>query len=200
MARTVFNNPSNAIDTVLNFVQSVHYQMTYGTMSTLFTQNNIIAGLSQILPNYVELRSNMLRNKDKLGEALAILKQNKFAFAEDVIQFGTGHGKNLHENRFDEFVGTLIKKTSEGIGAKVGVNHAKAKRAGELVDAFASNMLGFNDYPLEQMRKLVAVQNVMQKLGFKDKAAVDKFLEEGGKRARDSFESKIIIEFANTGG
>lgn len=61
-------------------------------------------------------------------------------------------------------------------------------------------MLGFNDYPLEQLRKLVAVQNVMQKLGFKDKAALDKFLEEGGKRARDSFESKIIIEFANTGG
>lgn len=113
MARTVFNNPSNAIDTVLSFVQSVHYQMTYGTMSTLFTQNNIVAGLSQILPNYVELRSNMLRNKDKLAEALQILRQNKFAFAEDVIQFGTGHGKNLQENRFDEFIGTLIKQMSE---------------------------------------------------------------------------------------
>lgn len=113
MARTVYNNPTNAIDTVMNFVQSVHYQMTYGTMSTLFTQNNIIAGLSQILPNYVELRSNILRNRDSLVESLAILKDYKLGMAEDVIQFGTGHGKNLQENRFDEFIGTLTKKSIE---------------------------------------------------------------------------------------
>lgn len=61
-------------------------------------------------------------------------------------------------------------------------------------------MLGFNDYPLEQLRKLTAVQTVMQKLGIKDKKALDKLMDEGGRAFRDSFESKVIIEFANTGG
>lgn len=113
MAKVLYSNPTSAIDTVLNFVQSVHYNMTYGTMATLFTQNNIIAGLSQIIPNYVELRANMLRNKDSLGESLAILREHRLLHSEDVIYFSTGHGISLQENRIDEFIGKVTKMLGE---------------------------------------------------------------------------------------
>lgn len=113
MAKAVFKNPSSAIDKVLGFVQSLHYSMTYGTMATIFTQNNLVAGLSQILPNYVELRSNMLKNADTLGEALQILKEYKIADSQDVIYFGTGHGINFRENAIDEFIGKLTKSLGE---------------------------------------------------------------------------------------
>lgn len=86
------------------------------------------------------------------------------------------------------------------MASKLGADKLKAKRAGELLDAFASNILGFNDYPLEQLRKLSAVQTVMQKMGFANKRALDEFIEAGGKRARDAFETKVIMEFSNSGG
>lgn len=95
MTKVIFSNTQSTMDKVLNFIQSVHYNMTYGTMATFFTQNNIIAGLSQIIPNYVELRANMLKNKDTLGEAYNILKEHRLLNSEDVIYFGTGHGISL---------------------------------------------------------------------------------------------------------
>ncbi len=119
MTKVIFSNPQSAMDKVLNFIQSVHYNMTYGTAATFFTQNNIIAGLSQIIPNYVELRANMLKNKDTLGEAYNILKEHRLLNSEDVIYFGTGHGISLRENFIDEFIGMATKSIGEGITGKI---------------------------------------------------------------------------------
>lgn len=116
MAKVMYSNPSTAIDTVLNFIQSVHYNMTYGMAATLFTQNNIIAGLSQINPNYTELRANALKNKDKIGEAISIMKDYRLLDSEDVIYFGGGSGLNLNESRFSEITGNLTKAIGKTIG------------------------------------------------------------------------------------
>lgn len=65
--------------------------MTYGTMATLFTQNNIVAGLTQILPNYVELRSFMDKDPGSLQKALYVMRKYNILDSEDVLMFGTGH-------------------------------------------------------------------------------------------------------------
>ena len=169
--------------------------------ATLLTQNNIIAGLSQILPNYVELRANALKNKDKIGEAISIMKDYRLLDSEDVIYFGAGQGLNLNENRFTQITGDLTKSMVKNVGEKVfRMDTAKAERAGDLLDAFMSNILGFNDFPLEQYRKYMAIMNAMQKMGIPNKQALDKFIEEGGPRMRDAFESHVRTEFTNTGG
>lgn len=57
MRKVVFKRTMNGIEQTLGFLQSIHYQMSYGTMASIFTQNSFIAGIAQILPNYLELRA-----------------------------------------------------------------------------------------------------------------------------------------------
>lgn len=200
MVKTVFHDQGNNIDKVLNFIQGFHYSMNYGTIATFVTQSNIVAGLSQILPNYVELKNQMMKHPDKIKESLAILVEYKMAMGDDVIKFGTGLGMDLKQSPIDKLIGGLIKKSTESLVGVTTKDRAKIVRAGELVDSIVNNMLGFNDWPLEQMRKLGAVQMAMHKAGFPNKAAFDEFMEEGGERAVRAFESQVIREFSNSGG
>lgn len=128
-----------------------------------------------------------------------------------MIYFGTGHGISLQENWINEFVGKTTKYIGESIAnipnagtkneeVRFGITKQRAERAGELLDAFVNNMLGFNDYPLEQFRKLGAVQTAMQKLGYANKKELDLAIEQGGKSVRDVFESAVRKEFTNSGG
>lgn len=74
----------------------------------------------------------------------------------------------------------------------------KAKRAGEWVDSFTNNMLGFNDYPLENLRKMVAIINAMDTLGYKTVEQLDRAMENGGKDFEMAFHSYARRNFANT--
>lgn len=87
--------------------------MTYGAAATLLTQNNVFAGLAQILPNHVEIKSYLYRNADRIDEAYAIIKKYGLMDAESVLRFGSGHGKELRENRFDQFIGLMTKTMVE---------------------------------------------------------------------------------------
>jgi len=99
MGNAVYKSHSG-LDAILNFVKGIHYQMTYGTMATIFTQNNIIAGLTQIIPNYVELRSFMDKDPVSLQKAYYVMARYKLLDSEDVLMNGTGHGKNMKNDWF----------------------------------------------------------------------------------------------------
>ena len=66
------------LDQTLGFLQSFHYNMSYGTMASFFTQNSFISGIAQILPNYLELRAVIGSDEKKLAEAYAIMRDYKF--------------------------------------------------------------------------------------------------------------------------
>lgn len=84
--------------------------MSYGTLASIFTQNSFIAGIAQILPNYMELRAILSSNEKELGESYQIMRDYKLAGSEDVIAHGTGLGKNLRENAFDQTLEALTKR------------------------------------------------------------------------------------------
>lgn len=87
--------------------------MTYGTMATLFTQNNIVAGLTQILPNYVELRSFMDKDPGSLQKAFYVMRKYNLLDSENVLMFGTGHGKNMKNDWFSGIVARTTKDLVE---------------------------------------------------------------------------------------
>lgn len=199
MANAVYKNHSG-LDMVLNFVKGIHYQMTYGTMATIFTQNNIVAGLAQVIPNYVELRSFMDKDPTALKKAYYVMNKYRLLDSENVLMFGTGHGKNMKNTMFEGFIGRLTKDMAEGTFEAVGVKKNKAKKAGEIVDSFTNNMLGFNDWPLENLRKMVAILNSMESLGYKTVDQLDRAIENGGKDFEMAFHSYTRRNFANSGG
>jgi len=59
-------------------------------------------------------------------------------------------------------------------------------------------MLGFNDWPLEHLRKIVAVRTAMEKMGYKTLKELDEFLEFGGKDAEMMFHTYARMNFANS--
>ena len=198
------------IDVVLNFVQWIHYQATYGTISTLFTQNSIIAGLSQIFPNYVELKSFMNKDPNFIAEGNYILNKYNFLNSENVIKYGNRLW--MKPGMFEEFISRVTRDMVEWGGnklwkwlsavswGKLWVSTNAAMRAWEIVDSTINNMLGFNDWPLEHMRKVVAVKTAMDKLGYKTVQELDNFLELWGKNAEMAFHSFARQNFANSGG
>jgi hypothetical protein len=211
--RTMWNaayKDMTGLDVVLNFAQGIHYQATYGTISTLFTQNSIIAGLSQIFPNYVELKSFMNSDPNFIAEGNYILNKYNFLDSENVIKYGNRLW--MKPGMFEEFVSRVtrdmvewgsnllwkwLNAVSQG---KLWISRNASMRAWEIVDSTINNMLGFNDWPLEHMRKVVAVKTAMDKLGYKTVQELDNFLELWGKNAEMAFHSFARRNFANSGG
>ncbi len=210
MTNTVYKNHSG-MDWVLNFVKWIHYEMTYGTLSTLVTQNSIIAGLSQILPNYVELRSYIGKNADVLRDGLYIMWKYNLLDSEDVIQNGTWLWKNMNNT----FMWWVIQKATKdlalgvfnipwkvmsGIKKEEFIATNRAIRASQFVDSVMNNMLGFNDWPLENLRKIVATHKTMEKFWFKTAKDLENAIDNGGLDFEMVFRTHVRNEFANSWG
>ena len=203
---------SNKMDALMNFLQWIHYQATYGTIATFFTQNSIIAWLSQILPNYVELLSYIKANPKFVDEGNYILKNYGFLASENVIRFGNMLG--MKPGWFEEVVSKLTRNFVEWTARKIDgtvsktlgktewsfISREAAMKSWEIVDSAVNNMLGFNDWPLEHLRKIVAVRTAMEKMGYKTLKELDEFLEFGGKDAEMMFHTYARMNFANSWG
>lgn len=213
--RTMWNvmyKDSNKIDAVLNLLQWVHYQMTYWTLSTLFTQNSLIAWLAQILPNYVELQSYINTNPKFISEWNYILKKYWFLESENVIRYSNRLG--MKPGWFEEFVSRITRDLIEWSARKIDwtlsntfnkkewtfISREAAMKSWEIVDSAINNMLGFNDWPLEHLRKVVAVRTAMEKLWYKSIKDLDNFIEFGWKDAEMLFHSLSRMNFANSWG
>lgn len=209
MANNVYKSQSQ-MEAVLNFFKSWHYTMTYGT-GWFFTGNAIVSWLAQILPNLVELNSYRLFNKQELSVAEALIKKHRFLASEDVLAKGTWHGMNMNASWLELFLGkitrdfgnTLTDATWKAIG-KVNENLWSkivwSRKAWEYMDSIMNNMLWFNDYPLEQMRKQVAVVRTMNNMGIRNLDQFEDAVERGWKNFLSQFESKARTQFAETWG
>ncbi len=87
--------------------------MSYGTAATLIHQGNIVAGFSQLIPNYVELRAHLNANISQAGEALRIMQRYNLMKYEDQLIFGTGHGKNIMSSQAEKIIGYITKDAVE---------------------------------------------------------------------------------------
>ena len=197
------------IEQVLNFFKSWHYTMTYGT-GWFFTWNAIISWLAQVLPNLVELNSYRMFNKQELWLADALIKKYNFIASEDVLAKGTWHGMNMNASWLELFLGkitrdfwnTLTDATGKLIGKvnnNLGQKIVWSRKAWEYMDSVMNNMLGFNDYPLEAMRKQVAVIRTMNNMWIRTLDQFEDAVERGWKNFLSAFESKARTQFAETG-
>jgi len=198
MGNAVYKNHSG-MDFVLNFVKWVHYEMTYGTAATLLTQNNIVAGLTQILPNYTELRSFIDKDPSAIREWLYVMSRYNLLDAEDVLQMGTWFWKNMKNTWLGWVIQKATKDLTEGTLSAVWVTKNKAIRASEFVDSVMNNMLGFNDWPLENLRKIVATKKAMDQLWYKTAKELEDAIERGWLDFEMAFRSHVRRNFANTG-
>lgn len=61
-------------------------------------------------------------------------------------------------------------------------------------------MLGFNDWPLENLRKMAAVMQTMDAWGVKDARQLEDMFEAGGRTIIDRFNSHSNSAFIQSGG
>ena len=62
----------------------------------------------------------------------------------------------------------MVEQASKLAGSRLANNINKgvlAKKAGEFLHMFSTNMLGAADMPLEKMRKAVAIQSTLRRFG-----------------------------------
>jgi len=197
MSKAVFKNWLSMLDKVLWFAKWFHYNMTYWTASTFLTQNSIIAWMSQILPNYIELRAYAAKNSDKLDDAYRLIKTQWLMDFEDVLMMSTWFWKNLNQSFLQQAISKFTKELATNAAWKV-VWKDSAKRAGEMVDSFINNMLWFNDRPLENLRKITAVLQTMEQFKFKDMKAINLAFENWWQEFKNVFQSAVRRNFANS--
>lgn len=192
MRDVVFKQKPSWYEQILGFLQSFHYNLTYGTGATFLHGTNIVAGLAQVLPNYSEIRAYARGNMDDMVYALKAIDSYNLMQMEDQLKFGTGHGKNLRPDWAEKYIGALTKGTVEGAmqgfnkalnvvsNGKLNINDTTIMRAGEHIDSFVNNILGWNDSPLDNFRKITAVVEEAKSLGLQLKD-LDTFLENLGE-------------------
>lgn len=181
MSRMIVSRDPHTLDKVIDFMQGLHYTMNYGLPGMVFG-GALVAGLAQMLPNYVELRSYMNMNRKKYEDAYMVMKRYKILDSEDTLHFSVGHGLNIQENFVTQMTSLVTKSAVETVATKLPISKKAAIRAGEIVDSALNNMLGFNDWPLEQMRKVYAIANEMESMGIKDAADFERRIQNSGTR------------------
>ena len=211
MSDIAFWRKLDFIDKALAFVQWIHYELSYGTAASLFTQNNMYAWLSQMIPNYVELRSYaskhsaILKEAEKLRYALWLLD------SENVLRSGTGHGMELNQTKLAQTISSITKtwveKITEATWTLVNkatwltvLDRKKAIFAWEIVDNFTNNMLWFNDWPLESLRKTVAIAQTMEKWNLSSAKEAIEMLDNRWIKVENNFRSHVRGEFINSWG
>jgi hypothetical protein len=90
-------------------MQSFAYTTKYGLVSVA-TGNGFISGVSQLLPNYVELRAYKNAYGKDLAFGYQLMDEFGLLSSESVIRFGTGNLKDLNEGRLSRETGSAIKK------------------------------------------------------------------------------------------
>ena len=211
---------SKWLNAMLWLTQSFNYSMKYGAVS-LLTWSGMIAGISQLIPNTVELIAYKRAYSKDIDKWYDVMLKYNILDSENVIRNGTGHGKNIDPNIIGEAIGRVAAwvgyiPVKTGIGMyNVLANSIKisnssvaqaidgwryAKAAWDLTNSFLTNPLWFFDFPLENMRKAVAVTTIMNNLWIKSLKEFDDIVERFGDKFLNKFNALVSWEFANTGG
>lgn len=211
-----FGTVTTTIINGISWMQAFAYSTKYGFIST-FTGNWFIAGVSQMIPNYIELRAYQKAYTKDLSLAYKLLDEGILA-SEDVMQFSTGNLKDINENRFSQETGRWIKKigsastnvvlsvveqASKLAGSRLANNINKgviAKKAGEFLHMFSTNMLGAADMPLEKMRKAVAIQSTLRRFGINNMQEFENAYSRWGQAFLNKIEWEASRQFAVSGG
>ena len=212
-----FWNTVKAILEWLGLMQSFAYTTKYGLVSVA-TGNGFISGVSQLLPNYIELRAYSAAHWKDLSFGYQIMDQFGLLSSENVIRFGTGNLKDLNEWRLSRETGSAIKKTGSlaaqwviwimNQASKLAwskyaktINGGKvAKEAGDVLHMILTNPLGASDLPLEAMRKAVAITATLKKMGIKNMDQFNKAYDLWGQAFLNKVEYIAATRFANSGG
>ena len=109
MRDVVFKQKPEWYEKIIGALQTLHYNMTYGTLATLLHKTNIVSGFAQVLPNWTELRAYMSGNMEEASKVLELMDKYNIMQMEDQLKFGTGHGKNLRPGWSEKYIGALTK-------------------------------------------------------------------------------------------
>jgi hypothetical protein len=109
MRDVVFKQKPEWYEKIIGALQTLHYNMTYGTLATLLHKTNIVSGFAQVLPNWTELRAYMSGNIEEASKVLELMDKYNIMQMEDQLKFGTGHGKNLRPGWSEKYIGALTK-------------------------------------------------------------------------------------------
>lgn len=207
----------NTILWALGLMQSFAYTTKYGLVSVA-TGNGFISGVSQLLPNYVELRAYKNAYGKDLAFGYQLMDEFGLLSSESVIRFGTGNLKDLNEGRLSRETGSAIKKigslsaqavlwivdqASKLVWSKYAksINNGEvANEAGDVLHMVLTNPLGASDLPLEAMRKAVAITATLKKMGIKNMSQFNKAYDLGWQTFLNKVEYLASTQFANSGG
>jgi hypothetical protein len=184
---------SDWIDTMTSFLKWFHYQMTYWTLSTLFTGNWLVTWWAQLIPNYMEVRSYMRANNVNLQEAVKAMSSYWFLSSESVIKFWTWLQKDVNENNIIDW---LFTKTLNALWNK----YPKENLATWLLHLTVTNPLWAWDYPIENLRKITAISQTMQDHWIKNFAELDRLVKKHWQRFLWEFRSRVNQRYAESWG
>lgn len=139
-------------------------------------------------------------NRKSYEEAMIMMKRYGILNSEDTLHFSTGNGLNVQENFITQAVSAVTKNAVESGALMLGVSEKKARRASEIIDSMTNNMLGFNDWPLEEMRKVYAIATEMDSMGIKTAADFERLVANSGARGIEAFNSRVSKTFSESGG
>ena len=179
-------------DKILWFLQWLHYKMNYWEMS-IVTWNGIMSWLAQTFPNYVELRSYMRKNLTDIKEWFTVMQRLWLLDSESVLDYGTWLGKDFNDSSFLDWTITKIMR-------KFWDRDIKWNQATSLLYSILTNPLGWFDFPIENMRKLVAISNTMKVLWVKNANDLDRKILVYGKDFEWLFRSEVRKQFAESWG
>ncbi len=221
MANLIFRTTPWVLENILSFFQALHYELSYGWLASVLHQGNIVAGLAQIVPNLIELQAFRARNWKDMEAALRIANNFDILNFESTIRFGTGHWKNISESALSKVLWELTEQTWKWAATwldkvlwivtkannkispfkiNLWVSKESQIKSWELLDSFVNNALGFNDWPLENMRKLTAILEQMDTLGIKDYDDFLKKYDQFWDTFVLAFNNRVRTNFTNSGG
>lgn len=154
LAWVLYNEWQWALEKVVWFLKSVHYQMTYWVWS-IFTGNWLRAALAQLYPNTLELKAYFRNNYDEIKPAIRIMMDYGILWAESTKEFQQWLWKELND-------WSLVNSLWSKIDQVLDNNNSPFRRdASKMLNMILTNPLWAWDYPLENLRKIVSVAKVL---------------------------------------
>lgn len=193
LINALFTPPSSTIDKVIWFFKSVHYSMTYWLWSTFLTQNWLMSGIAQLFPNYAEIKAYYRANIDNMADAYKAMETFGLLNAENVKMFGTSIDKDLTDWSTMNWLITRIFDSA-------WLKNVKWNEAASLLHMVITNPLAVGDLPVEQIRKLVAINQAMDTYWIKSFADLNKKVILHWNQFLWRFRARVNANFAESWG
>lgn len=191
MVNTLFNKTPDLFDNILSWAKAFHYQLSYWLASSIMTQNGIISWISQIIPNYLELKAYARTNNSSLIEAYELMKEFDILYSEDIKMFWTSIWKELNDNSIIDHLFTRIIQL-------FWIKYPKKNELTSNLHMILTNPLWAWDYPLENLRKLVAINKTLDNFWLTANQLREKIMNHW-EEILWIFKNKVAINYAESG-